>query len=73
MESKLHHSINNLKEGVEGFFVTRELGILVNGPRAFTSYLALFSTYLRDEIFQRPRGFKFSLKCDTPLLKPGPT
>ena len=28
----------SLKEGVEGFFVTRELGLFVKGPRAFTCY-----------------------------------
>ena len=47
--------------------MTRELGLFVNGPRAFTSY---FPWVLRDEIFQRPRDFKSSRNVIRPPSKP---
>ena len=59
-------------EGVEGFSVTRESDLFVNGPRAFSCYFPLSSVirFYSDLVIL---SFLQLEKFDTPLLKPGPT
>ena len=74
-----HKCLLLIHEGVEGFFVTHELGLFVNGPQAFTCYfpwssVTRFSSNLVILSFLNSRNvirpFQNVVQCDKDFRRP---